>query len=174
MTCARHGWTDSSDAAPSCAPDTSNVADAEQVGRLLHSGNSTSPKEWLKRDELFGRKNAETVNVCNHVEGSPGASLFRSDDLSEDEVRNRSKEYAERKEGRDPRGAVTGRTHDLRAIRSKKQPEAQVVFVYDDPTKDDRRHCVVRIDQACRTEGDYLRGEVLKALGKRIEQTIVS
>lgn len=171
MSCARSGWTDTPDGVASCSPDTVHVEDGEEIARLLHDKNSDSPKEKLKREELFAPKKDAVRNRCRDPLGSHGASLVRSRGLSDSDLRRLSKDYAEKKPAREPRGAVAGTAAALRAVKSKLKPDQQMVFVYDDPTKDDVRHCVVRIADAGRPEGDYLRGELLKALSRIVTQS---
>lgn len=170
MTCKRTGWVDHPEAEKSCAPAPAAVDDAEPIARLLHSRNSDRPKERLKRGELFAPKGHQPKNACYDAVGSEGASLLRCGGVTDDQIRTRSEAYAEQKAGRDPRGAITGTAAAVKAVRSKVTPDRQVAFVYDDPTSGDEAHCVIR----CVTEGravqDFVRSEVLAALGRYVEQ----
>lgn len=171
MNCRRIGWTSTSDGEVGCPDLPGAVGDDEEIARLLHDGNADRPKDRLRRDELFGDRRATIVrNVCHDALGSGGASLIRRLDRSDDDLRQRSEAYARQKEGREPRGAIVGTAGAVRRIRSRIKPEVQVAFVYDDPTSNEAGHCVVRCSTDFRTEGDYLRTEVLAALSRSVPQ----
>jgi len=176
MSCRRSGWTDTADSETSCEEGPGAVADEELIARLLHSGNSERPKERLKREELFPPKAKSgspqrIKNVCGDPKGSDGASVLRSRAFSDDDLRSRSAGLAAEKEGREPRGAILGSAGAVRAIRSRVTPGRQVIFVYDDPTATDAEHCVIRCTSERRSEGDFLRTQVLDVLSRAVPQT---
>lgn len=156
------GWTEHRDTDPRCPkPDGTEgeaVADRELVARLLHSGNFEPDNRRFPRDDLFPRRDRPVSDECGR---SDGVSVIRRDSLTDGQVRARAQEQASRRPGRSQMGAVVASASSLRAIRMPEDDQQQAVFVYDDPSRGDALHAVVRGKETLnRAEQNELRNMV--------------
>ena len=134
-------WTGRSDAVRCCESGRGAVLSGEQLARLLHTRNLPPNFDPFPRKELFPGKDGQFSNVCGDADG---ASVVRSSTLTDAEICERSGVQAAVRPNRDPHGAFIGPVDQLRLSRPDGLPDAQHVFVYDDPKPDDDLHAVIR------------------------------
>ena len=138
-------WTSRGEQEPCCpGPDGSlgaAVGDEETVARLLHTKITEPEGRPFRREELFPQKGRQHENECGNA---GGASVLRSDNLSDQDLRARAARLAARVPGREQQGAVQAPVNRLRMLRLEGAPNSQVVFIYDDPDPADALHAVLR------------------------------
>lgn len=132
-------WTRRSEADACCGHALGPVRDEEAIARLLHTGIAEPDHEPFKRKELFPQKSGFT-NECGNADG---CSVIRSDALTAEALRERSRAQAEQKPGRKPLGALLTSASKLRGLR-RPTKLSQITYIYDDPLPDDDRHAVLR------------------------------
>lgn len=158
-------WIERPDNVACCGDTPGSVACDEQVARLLHSKIDDPDILAFSRKELTGDGIKNPSNVCGEADG---LSVDRAGGLSEDELRQLSNAQAERRPGRDGKGAWVANVAALRAITHASAPEG-AVRVYDDPMPDNDRHAVVRVaDTISRTDFNEIRRAVMTAFAKRV------
>jgi len=140
----------------------------ESVARLLHSNIDNPDIAPFQRKDLTGEAlGREPVNVCGDADG---CSVNRTSHLTDDDLRRLSEEHAAR--GTKPRvatGAVIASVKALRDLRGLDDPDAQVVFVYDDPLPGNDHHAVLRVRQGLsRTDFKELQRRIAAAFTRRV------
>lgn len=158
-------WIERPDTVACCGDVPGAVACEEDVARFLHSKIDDPDILAFKRSELTGDGIKHPSNVCGE---SHGLSVDRAGGVSDDALRQLSNVQAERKPGREGRGAWVANVGALRAIAHPEAPDG-VVRVYDDPMPDNDKHAVIRVaDTLSRTDFNEVRRAMMTAFAKRV------
>lgn len=159
-------WTSQTDKIARCDRASGAVDSSELVTRLLHTGNTPPNVEIFRRSELFFDKKKRHSNICGDCDG---VSLVRSSGLTDKEIIDRSNELANKRDGRESRGALTAQVSELRAISLENYGDQQIIFVYDDPKSDDELHAIMRADEnITRPNQDFIRDRINSIFSKKI------
>jgi len=142
------------------------VNDDEWVARLLHSKIIDPDRAAFTRKELAAEGIEDPSNVCGDADG---VSVDRMIDLNDNDVIQRSNDYAAQKEGRVAAGALLASVAALRAISHEEAEAGRAVFVYDDPRADNDRHAVIRLsDKIPRADFKRMQRRVIDAFTRRV------
>jgi hypothetical protein len=133
------------DRCPMSQPDSTQVRNVEEVGRVLHSGIAPGgiPDEttFPLCDLLLERSDASDHDCGN----SDGVSVQRTPPLTMDHLLAKSRELAGRKANRTAGGVAIARASALREIEIP-EVAGQIVFVLHDGSKEDPGHAVIRMN----------------------------
>ena len=150
-----------------CPGPLGAVAAGEVVAKLLHTGNVDPKTKAFRQDDLF-----PPTDFSNQCGQSTGSSVDRCGDLSDDQVLERSVQFAARRTKTPPPIACGARVADVDALRTISIPEheGQLVFVYDDPLEDNERHAIIRGRAGLpRPDRSRLRDEIVDRFAKVIK-----
>jgi hypothetical protein len=142
-------WTGRQDSVQCCPDSPGAVNDDEAVVRLLHSKNSQPFQETFRTEELLPPKKRAISNVCGDADGF---SITRLAGRTDHDIRKAAVDYAAQKADRTSSGALIAKAADLRKIRKTGDLQNQVVYVYDDPTNDDKNHALIRVAEMDRPD----------------------
>jgi hypothetical protein len=99
----------------------------------------------FSRKELFPPENGKTFS--NECGDSDGCSVLRATELTDAEIQARSELQAAVRPNRESDGAVLANAATLRDIEIEGRVGEKLVFIYDDPKKEDQLHAVLRGSQ---------------------------
>jgi hypothetical protein len=136
------GWTGSSDEEQCCPSALGAVGSGETLARrTLKRTSAPLTYAWFKRED-FIPKNDGFSNDCGTKDG---LSVDRRDTLTDEQIYQRSNEFARIGKNRVGDGAYLIKVETVRNVRKYNTPNQQVLFVYDDPMIENLEHAVIRI-----------------------------
>ena len=136
------GWTGSPDEEQCCPSGLGAVGSDEILARrTIKRTAAPLAYAWFKRED-FIPKSQGFSNGCGTKDG---LSVDRRDTLSDEQIFERSNQFANIGKNRVGDGAYLIKVETVRKARKYNAPNQQVLFVYDDPMIDNQEHAVIRI-----------------------------
>jgi hypothetical protein len=157
------------DRCPASRPDPAEVKNAEQVARILHTGNAPS---GMPDETTFPIADLELSrrDTLDHSCGeSGGASVQRVWSTSIESLLQQSRDMAAAKPNRQSIGVALAEAEQLRKIATDQVP-GQVVFLLPDGSPEDPGHTVIRFHPTIR---GGLRQKIRKAIIDEFKKNVV-
>lgn len=136
------GWTGSSDEEQCCPSALGAVGSGETLARrTLKRTAEPLNYAWFKLEDFIPKKDSFS-NDCGTKDG---LSVDRRDTLTNEQICERSDQFANVGKNRIGDGAYLIKVETVRKARKYDAPNQQVLFVYDDPMLGNQEHAVIRI-----------------------------